>query len=402
MFLKLAWRNLWRNKRRTLISISSVAFAVLFAAVLQSFQKGTWDHMIDNVVRYYLGYVQVHKKGFWDDQTLENSMAVEEIPAEALEDPHIAPRLESFALASSGEITRGVLVVGVDPERENALSSLADRVVEGRYFDRAAGGVLMAQGLAEHLKLSVDDTLVLISQGYQGQNAAGAYPIVGIVRFGAPDLNKQLVLMPLPLAQHFYGTGERLTTLAVNLPGGRDELPQARRRLQQLFPADAFEVMDYRELMPELIEAQELDTASAMLILWVLYILIGAGLFGTILMMTRERTYEFGVLMAIGTHRSTLSAMLWIEGLLIGLVGAATGILLSLPIVWRLHTTPIRLSGKMAETYESYGIEPVMKAAFEFGIFLRQAEVIFIISTLLSLYGIWYVLRLSPVRAIRT
>jgi ABC-type lipoprotein release transport system permease subunit len=401
MFVKLAWRNLWRNKRRTIISISSVAFAVLFSAVISSFQKGTWDHMIDNVVRYYLGYIQVHQKGFWDDKTLENTMALEDIPAEALNDPNIIPRIESFALASSGDITKGVLVIGVDPERERSLSSLDERVVEGRYLNAGDQGVMLAEGLAEHLKLKLGDTLILISQGYQGQNAAGAYPIEAIIKFGAPDLNKQLVVMPLSLAQYFYGTGERYTSLVVNLPNGRDDLEEALTRMKKTFPEDRFEVMDYRDLMPELIEAQKLDTAGAKLILWVLYALIGAGLFGTILMMTRERTYEFGVMLAIGTHRSTLGAMLWFESVLIGLVGAGAGILLSWPIVWRLYSTPIQLSGKMAEAYEQFGIEPIMKAACEFGIFFAQAEVIFIISSILSLYSVWYVMKLVPVRAMR-
>lgn len=401
MFLKLAWRNLWRNKRRTIISLSSVAFAVLFSAVISSFQKGTWDHMIDNVVRYYMGYIQIHQKGFWDDKTLENTMALEDLPAAALKDPDIIPRIESFALASSGDITRGVLVIGVEPQKERTLSSLDERVIDGAYLQADDEAVMVAEGLANHLKLSTGDTLVMISQGYQGQNAVGAYPIKAIVKFGAPDLNKQLVIMPLSLAQYFYGTGERYTSLVVNLPGGRDDIGEALASLKKSFPTDKFEVMDYRELMPELIEAQKLDTAGAKLILWVLYALIGAGLFGTILMMTRERTYEFGVMLAIGTHRSTMGAMLWLESVLIGLVGAVTGILLSWPIVWYLHTSPIQLSGKMAEAYEQFGIEPVMKAAYELGIFIAQAEVIFIISTILSLYSVWYVMKLVPVQAMR-
>lgn len=401
MFVKLAWRNLWRNRRRTIISISSVAFAVLFSSVISSFQKGTWDHMIDNVVRYYTGYIQIHQKGFWDDKSLENSLALEDIPTTAINDPNIVPRIESFALASSGTTTRGVLVIGVDPQKERKLSKLDERIIEGAYLKTFDKGVMVAEGLANHLKLQLGDTIIMISQGYQGQNAAGAYPIKAIVKFGAPDLNKQLVIMPLSLAQFFFGTGERYTSLVVHLPGGRDEIDEALSGLKMTFPSDKFEVMDFRELLPELIEAQQLDTAGAKLILWVLYALIGAGLFGTILMMTRERTFEFGVMLAIGTHKSSMAAMLWLESVLIGLVGAGVGILLSWPIVWYLHSFPIRLSGKMAATYEQFGIEPVMKAAYEFSIFLAQAEVIFIISTLLSLYSVWYVAKLVPVRAMR-
>ena len=400
MFLKLAWRNLWRNKRRTMISISAIAFSVLFASTINSFQKGTWDHMVDNVVRYYLGYAQIHSKGFWDDQTIDNSFEATAVPASLENKLALTPRLESFALASSGELTRGVLVVGIDPEKENAMTGLEGRLTEGKYISENDEQVLVAEGLAKLLNLSVGDTLLMISQGYHGQNSAGAYTIKGLVKFGAPDLNKQLVFMPLPLARYFYATGDRLTSLAVNL-SGRDELPAALNIIKKELPAEEFEVMDFKELMPELIEAQELDTAGGMLILWVLYLLIAFGLFGTILMMTRERTYEFGVLTAIGTKKKTLAGMLWFEGVMIGIVGAISGILFSLPIVYYLYANPIVLKGDMAVAYEKFGIEPVMKAVFDGGIFLQQAIIVFVISSLLSIYPLWYIWKLKPVSAMR-
>lgn len=400
MFIKLAWRNLWRNKRRTIISISSVLFAVLFASVISSFQKGTWDHMVDNVVRYYLGYAQIHHNGFWDDQSLENSFDPQDVPTSLENSLALAPRLESFALASSGEVTRGVLVVGIDPQKEDAMTRLSGRLTEGDYLDMNDTAVLVSNGLAELLNLGIGDTIILVSQGYQGRNAAGAYPIKGLAKFGSPELDKQLVYLPLPVARDFYGTGDRLTSLAVNLPS-RDALPEALMFIKKQLPEEEFEVLDFKQLMPELIEAQELDTAGSMLILWVLYILIAFGLFGTILMMTRERTYEFGVLTAIGTKHRTLIGMLWSETLLIGIVGAIAGILVSLPIVWYMHTSPIELTGNYAKAYENYGMEPVVKTAFELGIFLKQAWVIFLISCALAIYPTLYILKLNPVKAMK-
>ena len=375
-------------------------FAVLFASVISSFQKGTWDHMVDNIVRYYLGYAQIHHKGFWDDQTLENSFEPQSVPASLNWEMKLTPRLESFALASSGEVTRGVLVIGIDPLKEDEMTRLESRLTQGAYLSMDDTSAIVAEGLANLLNLQVGDTIILVSQGYQGRNAAGAYPIKGLAKFGSPDLNKQLVFLPLPVARDFYGTGERLTSLAVNLPG-RDALPEALKTIKKELPADEFEVLDYKKLMPELIEAQELDTAGAMLILWVLYFLIAFGLFGTILMMTRERTYEFGVLTAIGTKRKTLIGMLWSEALMIGIAGALLGILVSLPIVWYMHTFPIELTGSMAKAYESYGMEPVVKTAFEMEIFLKQAWIIFLISCALAIYPTWYIWNLKPVKAMR-
>ncbi len=356
--------------------------------------------MVDNIVRYYLGYAQIHHNGFWEDQTLDNSFDPEKVPDSLYQMMDLAPRLESFALASSGEITRGVLVAGIDPEKENAMTGLKTRVTDGSYLEKNDRAVLVAEGLADLLNLKVNDTLILVSQGYQGQNAAAAYPIKSIAKFGAPELNKQLIFMPLELAQSFYGTGNRLTSLAVNLPG-RDELPAALAAIKSQLPADEFEVLDFKKLMPELIQAQELDTAGSMLILWVLYLLIAFGLFGTVLMMTRERSYEFGVLTAIGTKKKTLAGMLWAEAMMIGFVGAVLGILLSIPIVYYLNVNPIVLSGDMGAAYEKFGMEPVMKTTFESWIFLRQAFVIFIISSLLTIYPLVYIWNLKAVTAMR-
>ena len=139
--------------------------------------------MVDNIVRYYLGYAQIHQKGFWDDQTLDNSFDVKAVPASLDASMDLAPRLESFALASSGELTRGVLVIGIDPQREDEMTKLKGRITDGGYLTDTDNAVMMAEGLAGLLNLTVGDTLLMVSQGYQGQNAAGAYPIKALVKF---------------------------------------------------------------------------------------------------------------------------------------------------------------------------------------------------------------------------
>ena len=407
MLFKLAWRNIWRNKRRTFITAASIMFAVFFAAFMQSIQKGAWDHMLSNVVNYYYGYAQIHQNGYWEEQSLDKAFAMT-ADLKAVEESipqikGIVPRIESFALASHEEITKGVLVVGVNPPEEDKMTNLSTRLVKGSFIEAADKAVMLGQGVAEALKLSLNDTLVLISQGYHGTNAAGKYPIKGILKFGSPELNKRMVYLPLKEAQWFYGAEELITSMALKLEQ-KEDTPLAVNALKQKLDMEQYEVLDWQEMIPDLVQAKELDTAGNMLVLYILYLIIAFGIFGTILMMTKEREYEFGILIAIGMSRMKLAGTLWLEILIMGFVGVMAGILLSLPLVYYFHINPIDLAvmgEEAAATYEKFGMEPILPAAFDFRIFLRQAWIIFLIVTVLAIYPLFKIRNLEPVQAMR-
>lgn len=404
MLFKLARRNIWRNKRRTLITAASIMFAVMAAVSVSSLQSGVWDNMVNNVVNFYFGYAQVHQEGYWEDQSINKAFAVsDEVKAIQADNPtvkQLVPRVESFALASYESQTFGVLVIGTNPEAEQGMTGLQDRVRKGDYFKAEEDKALVAIGVAEKLKLGVGDTIVLISQGYRGVNAAGKYAISGLVEFGSPELNKQMVYLPLKTAQEFFGAEGLVTSVALDMES-RKGLAQMVSNVKSSLPAEEYEVLDYKEMLPELLEAKEMDEASSKIVLWVLYLIIAFGIFGTILMMTKERQYEFGVLTSIGMNRWKLAFSVWMEVVLMGLLGAIMGMLVSLPIVLYLHYNPIRLTGDFASAYENMGLEPLMPMALDASIFWSQAVLIFVITTLLAVYPIWKIMQLKPVEAMR-
>lgn len=379
-------------------------FAVMAAVSVSSLQSGVWDNMVNNVVNFYFGYAQVHQEGYWEDQSINKAFAVsDEVKAIQTDNPEIkqlVPRVESFALASYESQTFGVLVIGTNPEAEQGMTGLQDRVREGDYFRADEDEVLVAVGVAEKLKLGVGDTIVLISQGYRGVNAAGKYVISGLVEFGSPELNKQMVYLPLETAQEFFGAEGLVTSVALDMES-RKGLAQIVNNVKSSLPDGEYEVLDYKEMLPELLEAKEMDEASSKIVLWVLYLIIAFGIFGTILMMTKERQYEFGVLTSIGMNRWKLAFSVWMEVVLMGLLGAIMGMLVSLPIVLYLHYNPIRLTGDFASAYENMGLEPLMPMALDASIFWSQAVLIFVITTLLAVYPIWKIMQLKPVEAMR-
>ncbi len=405
MLFTMAWRNIWRNTRRTLITVSSILFAVLFSSFLSAFQEGAWDQMINNVVNYYYGYAQVHQQGFWEDQSIDRAFeyvdTLDRVVGGIDEIKGMVPRIESFALASYGSSTTGVLVTGIDPEAENRMTRLKDRLVEGRYLGKGTEAVLVGKGVAERLKLGVGDTLVLISQGFHGVNAAGKYPVAGLLSFPSPELNKQMVYLPLPTAQWFYGAEGRVTTLALHLKDQKSTALAVKELRSQLELAD-YEVMDWKELMPDLLEARTLDTAGNVIVYIILYLIIAFGIFGTILMMTNERQYEFGILTSIGMHRRQLATTVSLEILLLGVLGSIAGILVSAPLVYYFHINPVEFSGDYAVSMERFGFEPIFPTKWAMDIFLNQALVVFVITIVLAVYPVIRIMRLDPITAMRS
>ncbi|MCZ2222293.1 MAG: ABC transporter permease, partial [Chitinophagales bacterium] len=136
-YIKLAWRNIWRNKKRSLITIGSIFFAVLFAIILRSMQLGMYDKMIDSVVRSWFGYIQIHEKGYWEEQSLENTfernITLEEELTKQNEIENVIPRVEGFALLSYSEKVRGIHLAGIEPEKENRLSKIKEKIISGEY-----------------------------------------------------------------------------------------------------------------------------------------------------------------------------------------------------------------------------------------------------------------------------
>lgn len=404
MYTTLAWRNIWRSKRRSLITILSITFAVLLACVMRSMQLGSYDRMIENSVRFYTGYIQIHKEGYWKDKVIDNSFKYDSTKLGQVNSlkgvQTYVPRLESFALSSYKSQTKGALVMGVDPRREDELTRVKNNLIEGEYLKSKDDGVLLSEGLAGYLKAHVGDTVVLLGQGYHGANAAGLFPVRGIVKFVMPQQNNQLVYMNLTRAQWFYAA-ENLITSAALVIDDPDDAPKITQEIKKIFDSDSYEVMDWRELVPDLVQSIELDNISGKVMLWILYLVIGFGMFGTYLMMTAERQYEFGVMIAVGMKRVQLQTIILLEITMMTAVGVLAGVMLSLPALTYYHFNPIYFGDEAAKAIEKFGVEAVYAFSLDPVIFTNQAYAIFIMAIVLAGYPIWSIHKMKPVESMR-
>ena len=399
--LKLAWRNIWRNRRRTLITVASIFFGVLLSAYMTSMQEGSYGKMVEIVVKFYSGYMQIHQEDYWENKSINNSFDYNHTLVDELkkypEVDFVIPRLESFGLASAGELTRGSAIFGIVPDVENQLTKLSDKIVTGRYLKTGDDGVVIGEGLAKYLKLMLNDTLVIITQGYHGVSSAGKFPILGIIKHVSPELNKSVIYMELKTCQNFLEAENKLTSLVVNV-ANNDVM---KRTLKKLKPEiqSPYSVMSWDEMQPELVQLIESKRAGGVILKSILYLVIAFGIFGTIIMMIAERRREFGVMISIGMQKKKLAIILLIETLLIGLVGVCSGLAVSLPLILIQARNPIPLTGEAAKLMENFGFEPYMFFSTAPEIFSQQVISVFVLTLIIGIYPVIVSLRFKANKA---
>jgi ABC-type lipoprotein release transport system permease subunit len=401
--ISLAWRNIWRNKRRTLLTVASIFLAIFLALIVRSLQIGWFDNLVNIVVQSYTGHIQIHKPGYWDDRDINNSMEFNDSLMTLIRTTKnvdkTVPRLEYFALSSYGKQTKGVMLSGTDPAREDALTHLSAKVIKGRYLDPAGHGILVAEGLASFLGLKTGDTLVLLGQGFHGISAAGKFPVSGIVHFPSPQLNNQMVYMNLPTAQEFFSAENRITSLSITLKNP-DEMTTTIAALQSKTGMGKYEIMRWDEMMIELMQQLKVKTAGGMIIISILYMIVGFGIFGTVIMMTNERTKEFGVIVSIGMQKTRLALILVLEMLLIGLTGTLAGVVAALPIMVYFNIFPMHLWGNMAQAFISFGIEPLMPLALKPGFIMWNVVTVQMIVLVTCIYPVRKIFKLRVAEAL--
>jgi ABC-type lipoprotein release transport system permease subunit len=224
-------------------------------------------------------------------------------------------------------------------------------------------------------------------------------PIEGIIKFKIPELNKTMVYLSMKYAQWLYSATDRITTLSLMI----DQIDNQRAvydRVNEMFDEN-YEVMTWAEMMPELVQSIEIDNAGGIIMLGILYVIIGFGIFGTVMMMTAERTKEFGILISIGMKKGRLSLISFLESLFLSFIGVAGGVIVSIPLLYYFNQNPIELSGDMAEMILSYGLEPILPFRFAPNIFIDQFITVFVIALISVSYPLLFIRRLKPVEAIR-
>ena len=406
MIFKIAWRNIYRNKKRTLITVTSIFAALFLIILMRALQFGFYDNIIKTVVESYAGYVEVHAEGYWDNQSLDNSMEVDQklindiSSVEGVE--NIVQRLQTFSLISMGEKTKGGVINGVDISDEQKITDWNKKMVSGS-FDLGENEIIVGKGIAEYFDIRENDTLILYGQGYRGMMAAGKYRVKGVIDLKNPDLNKLGIFMTIESARNYVSSEEISTHIIIDKEQYYDE-EKIVKDLSQILSKD-YEIMTWKKTLPEIEQTITADNAGGLIMAFILYIIVVFGMFGTVLMMTEERKYEFGVLISIGMSRIRLFRIILIETIILSMIGVLLAIILTYPISYYFNLNPIDMAVLMGEgaeqMLEDLGFSPLAPMSISWDIPLSHALVIFIFSLLISIYPAIKILNLNPVKSMK-
>jgi ABC-type lipoprotein release transport system permease subunit len=348
-YLKMAWRNIFRNKKRTFLTGLIIAIGLASLMFTDAAIVGMKENMIGSVTSSFLGDAQIHQGGFQESLDTEKTVAELETITERLDnDPAVdryARRVMGFGTVSSPADINSVAVYGIDPSKERHISKLDEAIGPGSYFTEEGGGILIGSELAERLEAETGDRIVVsVSNAETGDLAQNMFRVAGIYTMQIEDLDASAAFIPLAEAQELFGVGEDVHEIAVTF----HDLQYASSHGAEFgerygIAGNAAET--WPELMPQMKRMLDLTDFSVGIVMIIVFAVIIFGIINTLFMSLYERTFEFGVLRAVGTRAKRLKTMIVFEAASLGVYSAAMGIVLGALLIYLGSVTGMNLSG---------------------------------------------------------
>jgi ABC-type lipoprotein release transport system permease subunit len=406
LLLKLSWRNIWRNKRRSLLTILAVTFATFLSIAMRGIQIGTYDINIKTIVKMFSGYIQIQREGYQKNPSLNLSFKyneqIQNIIKNETEITGFAPRIYADGLISFQDNSLGAIIFGVDPSLEKNVSDFQNKIKEGNFFQSdSTNEVVVGQKLLKNLNAKIGDNIIILSQGYDGSMGNMIFKISGAIKTGSPEFDAMAVFIGLSTAQELLGMYNRVNVIALSLTD-LDKIEKTKTQLiQKLNNSNNLVVLHWQDVMPDLKQSIEFDNISGILFLGILIVIVAFGILNTVLMSVTERFREFGVTLSIGMPQIKLVVLVFMETFFITIIGLILGNIIAYGINYYIVLNPIVFSGDFAAIYEEYGFIPRMESSVKPGIFMNVSLSILIISFLACIYPAYKVYKLEPLKGIR-
>ncbi|MDO9528096.1 MAG: ABC transporter permease [Syntrophales bacterium] len=404
MFLRLGWRNIWRNPRRTAVIMTAIIIGVWSMIFLGALMRGITDEMVRNGIATLTGHIQVHHKGYRDDPVIENSMTnprdVETVLGKVLPaGSRWTSRVRVNAVVSNARHTAGVTFVGIDPSREAKVSFIGGAVAEGRYLKQDDKyGIVVGKALVDKFETKLGRKMLVMSQDTEREIASRSFRIVGIFRSEMEATEKQYVFVTRTAAQHMLKMKNEISEISVVLPDSK-EVDAVADSLRRTLPSADYEIQTWRELLP-LITAY-LSIYDGFIFIWfvVVFIAMGFGIVNTTLMAVFERMREFGLLKSLGMKPWWVIKEVLVESFFILMIGMIIGNIFSFLSVIALSGTGIDLSS-LAAGSEFVGIPKIIYPALYVKDVIGANLVVFVLGLVVSIYPAVKAARFTPIEAL--
>jgi ABC-type lipoprotein release transport system permease subunit len=404
----MAWRNLWRNRRRTLLTLSSIAFGVFLAVIFTGMQDRNWTDMINLAARLGAGHVTLQHPGYLEaptlSKTIERTGALRE---SALAEPGVTRAVERIvgqAMLATARESRGAGFIAFDPVAEDTTTlTLLGSIVEGELFTSGQdGGLILGERLAGNLGVELGNKVVYTMTDRSGEIVSGLARVSGIVRTGAPSVDRGLSLLPIDAVREVLGYADDEATQVAAFVDDQRRADQVANALNAE-AGDNFTAHPWHEVQRELAAFIALKVGGARFMEALIAVLVAAGIFNTLFVSVMERLREFGIMIAIGWNPGRLFRLVLLESAWLGVLGLVAAALVTALPYWYLNTQGIDASSMMGENTEVSGVS--MPTTFYVSIFPVHAVVIAVaalVATLLAgLYPAWKAGRVDPVETIK-
>ncbi len=400
MLVKLAWRNLWRNKLRTSIVLGAMIFGLSSVTVMIGFMNGMVDNMTNNAINWQTSHLQIHQRGYQLDPEINKTIVDEtEIYSLLNNNPDIkawTTRHLAEGMIASARSTRGITINGVDADKELKLRPIKKHLQAGQWIDdKGRNPIVVSQKTAERLKLRIGSKVVLTFSDHQGDVSGAAFRVRGIYKSVSSAFDEvNLFVRATDLKTLSGAEGDHEIAILMN------ELKMTepfKQQISQLVSKDN-EVQSWDELQPLLATMSSTMAVSNLIMLSIFVLAMGFAIVNILLMSLFERTREFGVLMAVGMQKQKIFALISLESTLLGLVGATLGLFSSLFLIAILQQTGINLE-MVSEGLSSFGLDTTLFPTLVVKDYLTIFITIVITSFLAGLYPAWQILKQKPVDA---
>jgi ABC-type lipoprotein release transport system permease subunit len=399
LFTELAWRNLWRNPRRTLLTFVAIGMGVWSMLVLAALMEAWGASAFEAAIRTLTGHGQIHARGYLDDPTVDHRFTVSPAlrrPLDAAPVKAWAARVRVPAIVQTARETAPVTLIGIDAQAERGLSFIPEAVHEGRYLAATDGaGVLLGRKLAQRLRTGLGKRVVILSQAEGGNIAERGFRVIGLFDAEQEQTETAFVFVPRAAAQSMLGLGDQVSEIAFVLDD-IERLPAILARLRAAAPA--LDVVSWSQLEP--FTQAILDISNGTIALWtaIMFILVAFGLVNTLLMAVFERMREFGLVQALGLRPRLLLLQVLLESaFLIGL-GVAVGVAASMGTLLAFHGG-LNLSA-LAAGGALFGIGRRLYPHVNVPLTVEIAAFVWLMGIVTSLYPAWRAARELPVTTI--
>jgi putative ABC transport system permease protein len=407
----MAWRNTWRQRRRTVLTVSTIGLGLVLILLFWGISDGTVQQMVESTVRMGSGHVLIQQQGYQQSRASERYLRGEPLRAAErwLEQAraiapieHIARRSYASGLASSADGAAGVLIMGIEPGPERPASRFFEMLASGRFLEPAdEAQAVLGSGVARRLAVREGDRVVLMAQSTSGELESLLVRVAGTLRTRLEEMDERLVLVPLATAQRLLALGEGLHQIAVVLgeAGASEALAGAgQARLQGM------EVLAWPEAHPELVDMVRLLGVRNAFISLLIFTLVAFLVFNTLLMAVMERTRELSLLDAVGLTPARRFAMVMAEGAVIAALGCALGLVLGYAIHWYFATAGLSVEALFSGDVALAGtvLDPVLYSRLSARRIVQILALVFAMTLVLALAPAWRAARPAEVAKLGT